>query len=188
VAAQSAGKRVLLIDLDPQGSAAGWWQARAADTPQMDATTPAKLPGLLQAAREGGIDLAVIDTRPSVEADAVQVAALSDFVLIPTRPAILDLRAILATIDIVKGGRLRSAIVLNGCQAPRGAGEASSTTEARAALKAFGVAVAPMTIVLRTALAQALVGGLTVIETESDGKGAKEIRALWRFVEKELSK
>ncbi len=45
-----------------------------------------------------------------------------------------------------------------------------------------------MTIVLRTALAQALVGGLTVIETESDGKGAKEIRALWRFVEKELSK
>ena len=69
---------------------------------------------------KSGVDLVVIDTRPSVEADAAQVAALSDFVLIPTRPAILDLRAILATLDIVKGSSLRAALVLNACQAPRG--------------------------------------------------------------------
>jgi chromosome partitioning protein len=185
VAAQAAGRRVLLIDVDPQGSAAAWWQAREATTPELETATPDRLKGLLETAGKQGVDLAVIDTRPSVEADAVQVAGLSDFILIPTRPAILDLRAILATLDIVKGTR-RAALVLNACPAPRGSGDASSTVDARNALKAFGVAVAPVTIIQRAALSHALVAGMTATETEPGGKGAKEIGALWRFVEKEL--
>src|ERR1700710_573538 len=79
VAAQVRGRRVLLIDADPQGSAAAWWQARAETTPELEAVTPDKLNGLLNTARKSGIDFAIIDTRPSVEADAAQVAALSDF-------------------------------------------------------------------------------------------------------------
>ena len=134
------------------------------------------------------MELVIIDTRPSVEADAVQVAALSDLILIPTRPAILDLRAILATLDIVKGGRRKAAIVLNACTPARGLGEGSATSDARKALNAFGVPVAPMTIVQRAALSHALVGGMAVSETEPSGKAAKEIRALWRFVEKEIAK
>lgn len=188
VLAQAAGKRVLLIDLDPQGSAAAWWQARQDQAPELEQTTPDKLDGLLATARKAGVELAIIDTRPSVEADAVQVAALSDFVLIPTRPAILDLRAILGTVDLVKGGRHRAAIVLNACASPRGVGESSATSDARRALAAFGVPVAPMSVVQRAALSHALVGGQAVSEIEPSGKATKEIRALWRFVEKELGK
>lgn len=188
VAAQARGRRVLLIDADPQGSATAWWKARAKATPELEAVTSAQLNELLTTARKTGVDLAIIDTRPSVEADAAQVAALSDFVLIPTRPAILDLRAILATLDIVKGSSIRAALVLNACQAPRGAGDASATSDARNALRAFGVPVAPVTIIQRAALSHALVGGMTASETEPDGKAAKEIASLWRYVEKELSK
>jgi chromosome partitioning protein len=188
VVAQTSGRRVLLIDADPQGSAAAWWKARAAATPEMETASPDKLRGLLETARKQGVDLTVIDTRPSVEADAAQVAALSDFVLIPTRPAILDLRAILATLDIVKGSSVRAALVLNACQPPRGAGDASATNDARTALKAFGVPVAPLAIIQRAAMSHALVAGMAASETEPDGKAAKEIRALWRFVEKELFK
>lgn len=188
VLAQEGGRRVLLIDLDPQGSAAAWWQARENNAPQLEATTPGELENLIKAARHNGIDLVIIDTRPSVEADAVQVAALSDYLLIPTRPAIMDLRAILGTLDIVKGGRHRASIVLNACLAPRGAGEASSTHEARQALKAFGVPVAPVSIVQRAGLSHALLGGLAISEAEPSSKATKEMRALWRYVEKELSK
>jgi chromosome partitioning protein len=88
----------------------------------------------------------------------------------------------------VKGSSIRAALVLNACQAPRGTGDASATTDARNALKAFGVPVAPMAIIQRAAMSHALVAGMTASETEPDGKAAKEIRALWRFVEKELSK
>jgi len=108
--------------------------------------------------------------------------------LIPTRPAIMDLRAILGTLDIVKGGRHRASIVLNACLAPRGVGEASSTSEARQALKAFGVPVAPISIVQRAGLSHALLGGLAISEAEPNSKATKELRALWRYVEKEISK
>ena len=188
VLAQEADLRTLLIDLDPQRSAAAWWRARDSDTPQLVETDADKLSGILVAARADGVGLVVIDTRPSVEADAVQVAALSDLVLIPTRPAILDLRAILATLDVVKGSARRAAIVLNACQPARGVGEGSGTADTRRALKAFGVPVAPITITQRAAFSNALVTGRTVSETEAKSKAAGEMRALSRFVEKELAR
>jgi chromosome partitioning protein len=187
VLAQQAGLRTLLVDLDPQGSAAAWWRARDAETPALVETQPADLRGILDAARADGVDLVVVDTRPSVEADVAHVAALSDLVLIPTRPAIFDLRAILGTLDVVKGTARRSLLVLNACPPARGAGEASIVTDARRALTAFGVPVAAVAITSRAAFIAAPVTGLTAGETEPEGKAAKEIRALWRIVEKELA-
>jgi chromosome partitioning protein len=131
--------------------------------------------------------LVVVDTRPSAEHDAALVAGLSDLILVPTRPAILDLRAILGTIDVIKGAARRSLIVLNACQPPRGAGEASLTGDARRAVAAFGVPVAPVPVVNRMTFSSALLTGLTAGEAEPGGKAAKEIHALWRVVEKELN-
>ena len=62
VLAQEAGRRTLLVDLDPQRSAAGWWRAREAETPLLLETDPASLRAMLEAAREDNIDLVVIDT------------------------------------------------------------------------------------------------------------------------------
>lgn len=187
VMAQASGKRVLLVDIDPQRSSAGWWRARDAETPQLVETEPDKLRDILEAARADGIDLVVVDTRPSVEADAVQVAMLADVIVVPTRPAILDLRAILETLNIVKGSK-KAHVVLNACPAPRGAIEAPAATDARKALKAFGVPVAPTTISQRATFSHALVGGLAATEADPRGKAAGEMRALWRYVEKELAR
>lgn len=186
VLAQQTGWRTLLIDLDPQRSAADWWRAREAEWPQLVETTPADLRDVLDAARADGVELVVIDTRPSAEQDAALVAALSNLILVPTRPAILDLRAILNTIDVIKGAARRSLIVLNACPPPRGAGEASLTGDARRAVAAFGVPVASVPIVNRATFSTALLAGLTAGEAEPDGKAAREMHALWRVLEKEL--
>jgi chromosome partitioning protein len=187
VLADQAGLRTLLVDLDPQRSAASWWRARAAETPALVETDSASLPDILEAAAEDGVGLVVIDARPSVEADAELVTALADLVMVPTRPAIFDLRAILGTLDIVKGGKHRSLIVLNACPPPRGTAEAALVTDARHALAAFGVPVASTAIVNRGAFPAAAVDGLTACEAEPDSKAAREMRALWRSIEKELS-
>ena len=144
---------------------------------------------MLETARGAEVDLVIIDTRPSVEADAVQVASLSDYLLVPTRPAILDLRAILATLDIVKGGRHRASIVLNACQPPRGKVVEASFHEGRPPCpqglrRACGARIDRQ----RAALSHALVGGQAVSETEPTSKASKELGALWRYVEKELKK
>jgi len=107
----------------------------------------------------------VLDTRPSVEADAVQVAMLADVIVVPTRPAILDLRAILETLSIVKGRKAH--VVLNACPAPRGTVEASAATDARQALKAFGVPVASPTISQRATFSHALCGVLSGLAPEA---------------------
>jgi chromosome partitioning protein len=187
VLAQQTRRRTLIIDLDPQRSAAGWWRAREAEAPQLVETDPGGLRDVLDAARDDGVDLVVIDTRPSVEADAVHVATLADLLVVPTRPAILDLRAILGTLDIVKGATRRAMIVLNACPASRGIGEASVTGDARRALAAFGVPVAAASIGSRATFSHALVAGLTAIEAEPAGKAANEMGALWRTIEKEIS-
>jgi chromosome partitioning protein len=129
------------------------------------------------------VDLCVVDTRPSAGADTATAAALADLVLIPTRPAIFDLKAIGATVDIVAKTKAIAFIVLNGTPAARGFGKASPTADARRALAEYATPVAPVSIGLQTALAYVLVDGRAVNEFDSAGKAALEMTKLWNLVE-----
>ncbi len=147
----------------------------------------ARLGAILKAAEAAGVDLAVVDTRPSVEADTATVARLADLVLIPTRPAILDLRAIAGTVEVVRAAGTPAAIVLNAVPAAiRGTVEAPVVAESRAALKAYGIPVAPAVVGNRVALSHALNDGRAVTEFEPAGKAAVELRSLSRYVEESL--
>jgi chromosome partitioning protein len=187
VIAARAGKRVLLVDTDPQRSAAAWWRSRPADVPELVECDATKLAPVLAAAEEAGVDLVVVDSRPSVEADTGAVAKLANLVLIPTRPAILDLRAIAETVRVVMNAKKPALIVLNATPAARaGVREAAITAEARRALAAYDVPVAPVAITSRADLSHALVGGLAVNEFAPNGKAAAELGELFKIVEKAL--
>lgn len=187
VIAARAGKRVLLVDTDPQRSAAAWWRSRPAAVPELVETDATKLPAVLAAAEEAGVDLVVVDTRPSVEADTGVVARLADLVLIPTRPAILDLRAISETVRVVKAMNKPALIVLNATPAGRaGVREAGLVLEARRALAAYAVPVAPVAVTNRADLAHALTGGLAINEWAPRSKGAAELNQLFKMVEGSL--
>jgi chromosome partitioning protein len=187
VIAARAGKRVLLVDTDPQRSAAAWWRSRPADVPELVECDATKLAPVLAAAEEAGVDLVVVDSRPSVEADTGAVAKLADLVLIPTRPAILDLRAIAETVRVVTNAKKPALIVLNATPAARaGVREAAITAEARRALAAYDVPVASVAITSRADLSHALVGGLAVNEFAPNGKAAAELGELFKIVEKAL--
>lgn len=187
VLAQAEGERVLLIDCDPQRSAAGWWHSRQADTPELVETDAAGLARVLEAARADGVTLAVVDTAPHSERGTATAASLADLTLIPCRPGILDLRAVGATAEIVKLAKARAAILLNACPPGRD-GEASIVREARDALKAYGVPVVGVSVANRAALAHALIDGSAVTEFDNEGKAAGEIRAVWKWTKKELKR
>ena len=186
VIAVQSGQRVLLVDTDPQRSTAAWWRSRSAATPELVECEAGDLPQVLAAARADGVELAVIDTRPSLEADTATVARLSDFVLIPTRPTILDLRAIGATVEVVQAVNRRGAIVLNAVLAGRDGEESPQAAEAREALAAYALEVAPVAVGNRVALGHALVDGLAVTEFDPAGKASAELQALFRFVLEKL--
>ena len=57
---------VVLIDIDPQGSLANWWNERQEEFPAFAQTSVARLAVDLEALRAQGFKLAVIDTPPAI--------------------------------------------------------------------------------------------------------------------------
>ena len=78
---------VALIDTDPQGSLADWWNDRVADTPVFAQTSVMQLDDDIERMRELGFPLLVIDTPPAITSTISKVISVSDLVLIPTRPS-----------------------------------------------------------------------------------------------------
>jgi chromosome partitioning protein len=175
----TAAGDALIVDVDRQRSATGWWRSREAVLPELVAG-PATDAGKAIAAAER--TWVFVDTAPAIDADARAVVEAVDFCLIPTRPAILDLRAIADTIDIVRDARKPGAIVLNFCPPGRGMAEAGLVGEARRALQVYSLPVAPVAITQRVSLSHALAGGQAITEFEPHGRAAEEIGRLWRWV------
>ena len=113
VAAEKAGQVAAVIDIDPQASAGGWKDSRKEETPVVVSIPAARLAQALDAARSASADLALIDSAPHAGDVALAAAEAADFILIPCRPGILDLRAIGATARIVKLAGEQGFVVLN---------------------------------------------------------------------------
>ena len=101
VQAERAGAGpVVLIDIDPQGSLADWWNEREADMPAFAETTVARLAHDLETLRQQGFKLAVIDTPPAITMAIQSVITVAELVVVPTRPSPHDLRAVGATVAL----------------------------------------------------------------------------------------
>jgi chromosome partitioning protein len=179
VQASLSGLRVLLVDIDPQASATAWWHRRQDRAPEVIQSRGEALAEVVQTAKERGYDLAVVDTAPHDSGDAVACARVSDWVCIPTRPAILDLDAIRPSTDLVSHVGVRGSIVLNGCPPPTLYGEPHIVAEAREALRVYDTPVCDATISQRVAFSHALIDGRAVSEFDGTGKAAREIDRLW---------
>jgi chromosome partitioning protein len=179
--AETAKKSTAVIDLDPQASATGWGDHRktdhGTDRPAVISAQAARLPQVLAAASEAGAALAIIDTAPHSESAALAAARSADLILIPCRPGILDLRAIHSTIDLAKLAGKPAAVVLNSVP-PRGAlGDGAVE-----AIGVYGINVCPVRIGSRAVFIHSLTEGLSALEYEPEGKGAAEIRELYKWM------
>jgi chromosome partitioning protein len=177
VASEQAGRSAAVIDLDPQASATGWGDHRGKERPAVVSSQASRLGQVLKVANEGGVALSIIDTAPHSENAALAAARSADLILIPCRPAILDLRAINSTIDLAKLAGKPAIVVLN-CVPPRG----SLGEDADEAIEVYGIKVCPVRIGQRAVFIHALTEGKTAQEYEPRGKGAGEIRQLYKWV------
>ena len=182
VAARQDNKKVFLGDLDPQASATFWTDTRRDDEGLAIATVPpSRLGHVLKAAENAGAELAIIDTPPFAKDIAFEAAQKADFVLIPTRPAVLDVMAMTRTVDLVRTFNKRAAVVLTFCP-PAG----KEIEDAQAAITALGVELCPVQIGQRIAYSRAQQTGQAAQEIDPKGKAADEIAALYEFTRKHL--
>ena len=181
-AATLAGFDAVVIDLDPQASAATWGDDRGDTAPEVVSGQANRLPVLIDGAKRQGFDLVVIDTGPNADAAARRAAELADLVLIPCRPAAFDLKAIRTTIDLVEITRSPAFVVINAAPI-----RSRAVQEAADVVTGLGAKVAPVVISQRAAYAHAVITGRTAQEFEPDGKAAEEVAALWVWVAGELN-
>lgn len=192
-AASREGLRVAVLDLDPQASAAEWGAGRTTWPGVSQLNSAQSLPDALDAARRQKLDWLVLDTPPRADALVGQVAAISDLIVVPTAPAILDVRAIRPTLSALwrAGAHTRSHLLLTLCPPRTNPGaDPPSVVATRLALdEAYGAyfRIAPVRITRYEGVKAALERSCTVIESEPQSKAAAELMALYSYVRDALS-
>jgi chromosome partitioning protein len=182
VEAERGGNSVAVLDTDPQGSLAAWWNSREAETPLFVKSSLAELRQQLTELETMGIDLVVIDTPPAITAHIQLVVACSDLILIPARPSPHDLRAVGGTIELVEPTGKPMIFVVNGATQ-----RARITADAAIALSQHGT-VAPTIVHHRVDFANSMIDGRTVGELDANSNSAKEVAELWTYVNARLRK
>lgn len=178
--AVAMGDDVALIDTDPQGSLTSWYNRRAAETPVLVGTDNG-LPATLEALRDAGIKMVLIDTPPSAHAFIADVIAQADLVLVPVRPTPDDLDAVGPTLDMIEAAGRNFVFVMS--QAKKRTRLALETVPA---LAQHGK-VSPIVIHDRVEFPTAAIDGRAVVEL-GDGAAATEINELVAYLRKQLSK
>lgn len=183
VEAERAGAGpVALVDTDPQGSLAAWWNVRTEKTPAFAKVGVFDLQSALEQLERSGIKLVVIDTPPAITDAISHVISLADLILVPCRPSPHDLRSVGATADLADRHRKPLIFIVNAAT-PR----ARITGEAAVALSQHGT-VAPITIHHRVDFAASMVDGRTVGEVIPDSPSAKEVTELWIYIQDRLAR
>jgi chromosome partitioning protein len=182
LAAHLRGRSTLVADIDPQRSASEIMRARAADGPRVAPMAGADLFAAKLAAVSAGVDLMVVDTAAGAIEDVGQAIVLADLSLLVVRPTLLDLAAMVRTLDVVKRLKKEALIVVNQAPAPRGGVEPPMVKRAMRALDYMKVPVAPTILRFRSAYQVALETGRSA-EESTDATAAQEVTRLWRYIE-----
>ena len=183
VEAEKAGAGpVALVDTDPQGSLAAWWNVRMEKTPAFAKVGVFDLQSAMKQLEQSGIKLVIIDTPPAITDAISHVISLSDLILVPCRPSPHDLRSVGATADLADRHKKALIFIVNAAT-PR----ARITGEAAVALSQHGT-VAPITIHHRVDFAASMVDGRTVGEVLPDSASAKEVNELWIYIQDRLAR
>ena len=185
-AAVASGKRVMLVDMDPQRSSLEWARERAADWPVVIEGRAGALFTTHRAAEREGIDLMIVDSRSSVDTEASEAARLADLCLMVVRPNFFDLQAVGRTAQLVENMRRPGLFVLNQAPVRRNGAEPKVIRDALLHLSDYPFDMAEVGLRQRAAYQNAMWKGLGAQEDQPDSQAAFEINSLWASLAERL--
>jgi chromosome partitioning protein len=178
VAWLTQGKRVAMLDIDPQASLFTWFNLRRQLLGDQEGGLVVqglsgwRLGNELRRLRRD-FEVIVVDSPPHAETDARAAIREADLALLPCQPSVLDVWASKTTLDFAHSGHTAALIVLNRVPA-RG----RSADAVRTDIEARGWPLAHASLGNRQAFAASLGEGRGVIETAPKSPAGQEVAAL----------
>ncbi|MBN8531634.1 MAG: ParA family protein [Alphaproteobacteria bacterium] len=174
VAWSQRGKRVAVIDIDPQGSLTHWHAIREERFGQgYTGINFSNLSGWRVGSEISRLkrthDIIVIDSPPHTETEARTAIRHADLIVLPVQPSPTDLWATKATVDLANGEKIPYRIVLNRVSPHSKIVESISKQLENIAESPLGN---------RVAFAASLLEGRAVTETQPKSPAAREIKLL----------
>jgi chromosome partitioning protein len=175
----AAGKKVLLVDADAQGSLRKWAaraEAKGHDAPPVVALEGTRLRKDLEKV-SAGFDVAIIDAPPQLGVESRAAMLAADLVVIPCAPGATDVWSLEATLKVLEDARglredLNARLLLNR------ADRTTLSNVAQAALERSGVAMLSTVLKSRVAYGEATAGGQGVVTYDPKSEAAREVRRL----------
>ena len=174
----ATGKRVAIIDIDPQASLSSWFRLRHerlgdGGTP-IDAVAVSGWRVAAEVERQArDHEIVLIDSPPHAETEARVAVRAGRLVLVPVQPSPIDLWATKPILDLARAEKVPALLVLN-----RMPSRAKLTGLLLESFKALDVPLAESQIGNRVALAAAINDGQGILEYEPSSTAAREIKAL----------
>ena len=171
------GKRVILVDADPQGTTRDWRSA-SPENANLPNVIALDRPEMLASLKNIDADIAIIDTPAKAEKMTASVIRFADAALIVIQPSGADIWASAAAVRLIQqkidvGGKIIAAFLAN-----RVSGSTNLSKEVlTGGWNEYGIEQLETTIGNRVAFAQALTDGLSIYDT-ADRTGRAEIDLL----------
>ena len=172
------GRRLALLDIDPQGSLAAWAKLRR----QRLGDTALGFEFAAQAGWRASdwverhardTDIVIVDSPPHAELEAKIALRVASLVVVPLQPSPLDLWSTGTTLKLARAENRPILAVLNRVPA-----RSSLIETVTAELDRDGVPLAAATLGSRVAFAQAMAHGRGVVESAPASLAAAEITTL----------
>ena len=184
-AAHLRGLDTLVADIDRQRSAYNVLAWREAPGPACVVSTGPTLMAAKFAAVGVRKQLMIVDTPAGAVEDVSEAVVLADLAVLVVRPTLLDLSGLAPSLSLVRKMGKPALVVMNQAPTAREGIESPLVRRALKALDYMGAPTAPSILRTRTIYQVALETGRSA-EEMADAAAAREIAALWSFVEAAL--
>jgi cellulose biosynthesis protein BcsQ len=104
VALSRMGYATMAVDLDRTQTDISHWDGNMGDVVAR-ATTPGRLPRLVETAAKKPFDFMIIDTPPALQKEAASALRAADLVIVPVAPQILDSRGLSRFVAVIDAAR-----------------------------------------------------------------------------------